>query len=149
MKVLLRAITIAARVGAYAAWLAARRLGFGSGESPARRFAALLEGLGTPFVKLGQHLSLRSDLLPAEFIDALQELQDHVSPIEAGQAALEIERALGKPPATIFSQFDSQPFAAASIAQVHAARLSDGRHVVVKVRRPGIAPASPSCGRPS
>lgn len=139
MKVLLRAITIAARVGAYAAWLAARRLGFGSGESPARRFAALLEGLGTPFVKLGQHLSLRSDLLPAEFIDALQELQDHVSPIEAGQAALEIERALGKPPAAIFSQFDSEPFAAASIAQVHAARLGDGRHVVVKVRRPGIA----------
>lgn len=139
MKVLLRAITIAARVGAYAAWLAARRLGFGSGESPARRFVALLEGLGTPFVKLGQHLSLRSDLLPAEFIEALQELQDHVSPIEAGQAALEIERALGKPPAAIFSQFDSQPFAAASIAQVHAARLVDGRHVAVKVRRPGIA----------
>lgn len=139
MKAALRAITIATRFGAYATWLAARRLGLRSGGSPARRFAALLEGLGTPFVKLGQHLSLRADLMPAEFIEALQELQDHVSPIESGEAAAEIERALGKPPGAVFARFDTRPFAAASIAQVHGAQLGDGRQVVVKVRRPGIA----------
>ena len=138
MKTLSRAFTIALRVGGYLAWLAARKLGIRRGDS-ARRFALLLEGLGTPFVKLGQHLSLRSDLLPMEFVAALQDLQDHVRPFDPDLAAREIEAALGRPPAVVFARFDRQPFAAASIAQVHGARTHDGREVIVKVRRPDIA----------
>ena len=139
MKTLSRALTIAFRIGGYLAWLAAWKLGFGGKISPARRFATLLEGLGTPFVKLGQHLSLRSDLFSLEFVTALQDLQDHVQPFDSALAAHEIEAALGKPPSALFARFDAEPFAAASIAQVHGARTRDGREVVVKVRRPDIA----------
>lgn len=139
MKTISRALTIAFRIGGYLAWLAAWKLGFGGKGSPARRFAMLLEGLGTPFVKLGQHLSLRSDLLSIEFVTALQDLQDHVHPFDAAVAAREIESALGQPPAVLFARFDAEPFAAASIAQVHGARTRDGREVIVKVRRPDIA----------
>ena len=139
MKTLARAFTIAFRIGGYLAWLAAWKLGFGGKGSPARRFAMLLEGLGTPFVKLGQHLSLRSDLFPPEFVAALQDLQDHVRPFDSGLAAREIAAALGQPPAALFARFDAEPFAAASIAQVHGARTRDGREVIVKVLRPDIA----------
>lgn len=138
MKTLPRAFTIAFRIGGYLAWVVAWKLGFGRGGSPARRFAALLENLGTPFVKLGQHLSLRADLLPPEFVAALQDLQDHVHPFDSALAAREIAAALGNAPAVIFARFDAEPFAAASIAQVHGARMHDGREVIVKVRRPDI-----------
>ena len=134
-----RAFTIAFRIGSYLVWHAAWRLGFHRGESPPRRFAAMLEGLGTPFIKLGQHLSLRSDLLPLEFVTALQDLQDHVRPFDSALAARTVEAALGRPPAVVFARFDAEPFAAASIAQVHGARTHDGREVIVKVRRPDIA----------
>jgi ubiquinone biosynthesis protein len=139
MKTLSRALTIALRFGGYIAWLGAWRIGFRKAETPALRFAKLLEGLGTPFVKLGQHLSLRSDLFPVEFVAALQGLQDHVRPFDSELAVHEIEAALGQPPSALFARFDVEPFAAASIAQVHGARTRDGREVVVKVRRPGIA----------
>ena len=139
MTTLTRAFTIAFRIGSYLAWLATWRLGFRRADSPPRRFTALLEGLGTPFVKLGRHLSLRSDLLPLEFITALQDLQDHVRPFDPALSAREIEAALGQPPAALFARFDAEPFAAASIAQVHGARTRDGREVIVKVRRPDIA----------
>lgn len=138
MSSLARAFTITSRVAGYLGWLAWRKLGFAT-ASPARRFVLLLEELGTPFVKLGQHLSLRRDLLPAEFVEALEDLQDHVRPFDAALAAREIELALGSAPAAIFARFDSEPFAAASIAQVHGARTHDGLEVIVKVRRPDIA----------
>ena len=139
MTTLSRALTITVRVGGYLAWLAVWKLGLSGNGSPARRFAILLEGLGTPFVKLGQHLSLRSDLFPLEFITALQDLQDHVQPFDSALAAREIEAALGQSPAALFARFDAEPFAAASIAQVHGARTHDGQEVIVKVRRPDIA----------
>ena len=139
MKTLLRAFTIARRVAAYGIWLAARKTGMVRGGSPEGRFALLLQGLGTPFVKLGQHLSLRSDLFPPAFIAALQDLQDHVQPFDSAIAGQEIEASLGQPPGAFFARFDAQPFAAASIAQVHSARTRDGQEVIVKVRRPGIA----------
>jgi ubiquinone biosynthesis protein len=138
MNTLSRAFTITFRVGVYLAWLAAWKLGLGGKGSPSRRFVMLLEGLGTPFVKLGQHLSLRSDLFPLEFVRELQDLQDHVRPFDSALAAREIEAALGQPPAALFARFDAEPFAAASIAQVHGARTYDGREVIVKVRRPDI-----------
>lgn len=139
MDTLTRAVAIAYRVTAYGAWLLAWKIGMFRGESPEKRFALLLQGLGTPFVKLGQHLSLRSDLFPASFIAALQDLQDHVGAFDSAVAAHEIESSLGQPPSALFSRFDAEPFAAASIAQVHGARTKDGREVVVKVRRPDIA----------
>lgn len=97
-----------------------------------------LERLGPPFVKLGQALSLRRDLLPDDIVDALQQLQDHVAPFPGADARREIERELGRPIEETFGAFDQTPFAAASIAQVHRARLHDGREVIIKVRRPGI-----------
>lgn len=97
-----------------------------------------LERLGPPFVKLGQALSLRRDLLPDDIIDSLQALQDDVAPFAAAAARPLIERELGRAIDEAFSEFDETPFAAASIAQVHRARLRNGREVIVKVRRPGI-----------
>jgi len=94
--------------------------------------------LGTSFVKLGQGLSLHYDLLPADYVKALRSLQDHVATFDPDAAIREVERAFNAPVHEIFADFELQPLAAASIAQVHGARLNDGRQVVVKVRRPGI-----------
>ncbi|KSV92870.1 AarF/ABC1/UbiB kinase family protein, partial [Sinorhizobium sp. GL28] len=96
------------------------------------------ESLGTTFIKFGQALSIRRDILPDDYVVALQKLQDHVSPFPASVAVEEIERGLGRPVAKIFAEFDETPLAAASVAQVHAAHLRDGRSVIVKVRRPGL-----------
>ena len=97
-----------------------------------------LERLGPPFVKLGQALSLRRDLLPDDITEALQGLQDDVKPFPGADAQREVERELGRPLDEVFREFEQKPFAAASIAQVHRAWLLDGREVVVKVRRPHI-----------
>jgi ubiquinone biosynthesis protein len=97
-----------------------------------------LERLGTPFIKLGQALSLRQELLPSEYISALQDLQDNVSTFPSDFAIREIEQSFGAPVNELFSHFEYQPIAAASIAQVHGARLFNGQEVVVKVRRPDI-----------
>ena len=106
--------------------------------TPAQRLCRTVERLGTTFVKLGQGLSLHRDLLPDEYIRALQSLQDHVASFPGEAARREVELALGKPIAELFAEFDTRPLAAASIAQVHKARLHDGRQVVVKIRRPYI-----------
>lgn len=100
-----------------------------------------LEEMGTLFLKLGQLLSTRSDLLPPQIIAQLSLLQDKVAPFDAKTAIATIEHAkygLGQPIGDIFARFDEIPLAAASVAQVHTAALHDGREVVVKVVRPNI-----------
>jgi ubiquinone biosynthesis protein len=99
---------------------------------------AKVEGLGTTFIKLAQGLSLRWDLLPKPYRDALGQLQSRVAPFSTDQAVLAIESAFGQPVDRLFSTFDRTPVAAASVAQIHRAEMPDGRPVVVKVRRPGI-----------
>lgn len=106
---------------------------------PVRIREALIE-LGPIFVKFGQILSTRRDLLPPDLADELAQLQDRVPPFPGPQARAIIEKAWGKPIEQFLDDFDQQPLASASIAQVHTARLKDGRQVVVKVVRPGIEP---------
>lgn len=107
-------------------------------QKPADRFRHSLERLGGAFVKLGQMLGIRRDLLPEEFVEALQALQDRVEPFPSQQARDEIARQCGRSVSDLFTEFEDQPLAAASLAQVHKARLASGQEVVVKVRRPGI-----------
>ncbi len=104
----------------------------------AERLRLALEELGPIFVKFGQILSTRRDLLPVDIADELARLQDRVPPFPGAVAKARIEAALGSPVTQLFGSFDESPLAAASIAQVHAATLSDGRAVVVKVLRPGM-----------
>ena len=134
-----RAFEIFFAICGYGLWLALERLGFARRPTPARRFAKLLEDLGTSFVKLGQHLSLRSDLFPPDYIEELQKLQDQVKPFPVEEAVAAIERALGEPPSRLFIRFDAQPLAAASVAQVHTARTFSGKEIVLKILRPGVA----------
>jgi len=102
------------------------------------RLRRALEDLGPIFVKFGQVVSTRRDLLPADIADELAKLQDRVPPFPGEAARARIEEALGRPVAELFRSFDVTPLAAASIAQVHAATLDDGREVVVKVLRPDM-----------
>jgi len=135
-----RAAQIALGFFAFALWLAWQRGVMRCDlHCASERFASLLQGLGTTFVKLGQHLSLRADLLPEETQRALARLQAHVAPIPSATAVHEVEAAFGRPWAAVFATFDMQPLAAASIAQIHRATLPDGRDVIVKIRRPGSA----------
>ena len=98
-----------------------------------------LEELGTTFIKLGQILSTRPDMLPDEYVTALSSLQDSLAPIGYDSVCGVIERELGASPEKLFASFDVQPLATASIGQVHSATLFDGTNVVVKVQKPGIA----------
>ena len=102
------------------------------------RIRHALEDLGPIFVKFGQVLSTRRDLLPDDIARELAQLQDHVPAFPSAEARAVVERELELPVTTLFSRFDAEPMASASIAQVHGARLIDGREVVVKVRRPGV-----------
>lgn len=97
-----------------------------------------LEELGPTFVKLGQILSTRPDLVPAEYIRELERLQDEATAVPFEQVSQIIERELGGHPDQIFVSFQREPLASASLGQVHRATLRDGRDVVVKVQRPGV-----------
>jgi len=105
---------------------------------PPKEVRETFEELGVTFLKLGQVLALRRDLLPDAYIDELEQLLDQLPalPFEAVRNVVEFE--LGAPLAALFSSFSATPLAAATIAQVHEATLKDGRHVVVKVQRPGL-----------
>lgn len=102
------------------------------------RLRGALIALGPVFIKFGQTLSTRRDLLPPDLANELALLQDRVPPFEGSQARKLIEKQLGASVDELFSEFDPEPLASASVAQVHPARLKDGRSVVVKVIRPGI-----------
>jgi ubiquinone biosynthesis protein len=105
----------------------------------AERLRLALEALGPIFVKFGQVLSTRRDLLPVDIADELAKLQDQVPPFPAEQAAAILERVYGRRAEQVFSQFSRDPVASASVAQVHLAALQDGTEVAVKILRPGIA----------
>jgi ubiquinone biosynthesis protein len=111
-----------------------RRKGGTRGE----RIRLALEELGPIFVKFGQALSTRRDLLPPDIADELEKLQDRVPPFPGTEARAIVERAYGRSVTEVFEQFDEAPLAAASIAQVHVAKLRTGEDVVVKVIRPGV-----------
>ena len=102
------------------------------------RLRRAIEELGVLFIKLGQLLSTRADLLPPTVIAELSKLQDSVPPFAVDTVKTIIEKELAAPLGTHFSRFDDTPLAAASIAQVHTAALTDGREVIVKVVRPGL-----------
>ena len=106
--------------------------------SKGERLRLSLEALGPIFIKFGQILSTRRDLLPDEIADELKKLQDKVPPFNGADAQAIIEQALGKKIGDLFAEFEQSPLASASIAQVHSATMHDGREVVVKVIRPGI-----------
>jgi len=102
------------------------------------RMVAVCQQLGPTFVKLGQMLSTRPDVLPAPIINELRRLQDRVAPFESAEAWKVIERDLGRPPGELFKRIDAEPFASGSIAQAYRAVTLDGYSVVVKVKRPDI-----------
>lgn len=104
------------------------------------RLRRALEALGPIFVKFGQMLSTRRDLVPLDIADELAQLQDRVPPFPSAEAITALEATYKKPLADVFAEFDATPVASASVAQVHFARLHDGTAVAVKVLRPGIAP---------
>jgi ubiquinone biosynthesis protein len=110
----------------------------GPDETRAVHLRQALEALGPIFVKFGQVLSTRRDLLPADIADELAKLQDQVPPFDPALAAVEVARSLGRPIGEAFGDFDRQPVASASVAQVHFATLLDGTEVAVKVLRPGV-----------
>ncbi len=103
---------------------------------PGERLAAALQDMGPSFIKLGQALSTRADLLSEEVAADLARLQDHLPAFSFAEARRTIERELGAPLETIYSSFEEVPVAAASIAQVHFAVTFDGRDVAVKILRP-------------
>jgi ubiquinone biosynthesis protein len=103
-----------------------------------QRVRLALEELGPTYIKLGQVLSTRPDLVPVEFIEELSKLQDNVPPFPFDDAETIIRRELGSPSSDVFDHIDPEPAASASIGQVHRARLRNGEEVAVKIRRPGI-----------
>jgi ubiquinone biosynthesis protein len=107
-------------------------------RAPAERLVRMLTELGPTFIKMGQLLSTRPDVIPEEYINALRTLQDQAPPFPYSEVVRIVSEELGDEPDKLFSEFETEPCASASIAQVHRATTIDGRKVVVKVKRPGI-----------
>ncbi len=135
MRRLARILWVALRFRLYRFW---PRLARAADPDRAVRLRRALETLGPIFVKFGQVLSTRRDLLPLDIADELAKLQDRVPPFDPALARAEIERGIGKPIDAVFSSFEREAVASASIAQVHLATLHDGSEVAVKVLRPGV-----------
>ena len=113
----------------------------GTGKlSEGERLQKALERLGPIFIKFGQLLATRQDMLPPEWTSALARLQDQVAPFDGQQARDLVEASLSQPFDEVFLDFDTTPMAAASVAQVHAATLHNGQQVGAKVLRPAIRP---------
>lgn len=106
--------------------------------SAAERLRLVLEELGPTFVKLGQILSTRPDVIPLAFVNEFEKLQDNVPSFSFEEVRSQLAKELGGPAETVFAEIAPEPLAAASIAQVHRARLHSGENVVIKVKRPGI-----------
>ena len=106
---------------------------------PQQRARLALEQLGPTFVKLGQMLSTREDLLPSTWTDELSRLYSDVAPVPFDDLLPQMEQALGRSPFEVFAKLEREPYAAASIAQIHRATLASGTPVILKIRRPGIA----------
>jgi ubiquinone biosynthesis protein len=113
----------------------------GPRKDPAELARETLQKLGPTYVKFGQFLSIRPDLVPPEYCEAFKTLQDRVPPFPFSQVQRELRQELQRDPGEIFSEFDETAMAAASVAQVHRARLKTGEEVAVKVQRPGIREA--------
>ncbi|MFW6339713.1 MAG: ABC1 kinase family protein [Wenzhouxiangella sp.] len=107
---------------------------------PPERIRRILEELGPTFIKLGQLLATRVDLFGPEWLAEFRKLQDHAPAVDWADIHAQLSEDLGAPPEEVFARIDSEPLAAASLAQVHRARLHDGTEVILKVRRPGIRP---------
>ncbi|MES0361915.1 MAG: AarF/UbiB family protein, partial [Anaerolineales bacterium] len=103
-----------------------------------RRLRRALEDMGPTFIKFGQILSTRSDIMPPEYLEELSFLQDEVAPVSWDEARQVVESELGAPVEELFAQIDPVPIASASLAQVHVAQLVGGEEVVVKIQRPNI-----------
>jgi ubiquinone biosynthesis protein len=110
--------------------------------SQPERVRRAIEALGPTFIKLGQILASRTDLLPPAWTDELGKLHSQVVPLPWEQMAPQLELALGGPPEEVFAEFDRNALASASIAQVYRARMASGEDVIVKVLRPGCAGSS-------
>lgn len=120
-------------------WMFWRRKDIGPPLTTAVRLRLAAQSLGPTFIKFGQVVSTRPDLVPPDVTHELAKLREHVPPFPADVAIAEIERALGRPVADLFASFDPTPIAAGSLGQVHRATFRDGTPLAVKVRRPGIA----------